>query len=71
VSFLSAVGIILDGGGIHHSIECCAGRPFSWGVSLQVMLVSFRWEGWDLTIYAFALVVVMLQGGRGRGVRGV
>jgi hypothetical protein len=34
------------------------------------MFVSFRWEGWDLTIYAFALVVVMLQGGGGGGVRG-
>jgi hypothetical protein len=70
VSFLSAVGVILDGGGIRHSIECCAGCPFSWGASLQVMLVSFRWERWDLTIYSFAHVVVVLQGGGGRGVRG-
>jgi hypothetical protein len=50
VSFLSAVGAILDGGGIRRSLRCCAGHPFSRRVSLQVMLVSFRWEG-DLTIY--------------------
>jgi hypothetical protein len=65
MSFLSVVGAVL-----HCSLRCCAGHLFSWGVSLQVMLVSYRWEG-DLTICTFAYVVVMSQGGGGGGVRGV
>jgi hypothetical protein len=39
------------------------------------MLVSFRWEGWDLTMCVFAHIVVVLWGDGGwgceRGVHGV
>jgi hypothetical protein len=69
MSFLSAVGAVLDGGGICRPPGCCRGCPSSWGVSLQVMLVSFRWEGWDLTICTFARIMVVSQGGGGGGVR--
>jgi hypothetical protein len=71
VSLLGVVGTILNGGGIRRPLGCCAGRPFGQGASLQVMLFSFRWEGWDLTICTLARIVVMLQGGGGGGVRGV
>jgi hypothetical protein len=70
VSFLSAVGAILDSGGIHHPPRCCVGHPFSQGASLQVILVSFRRGGWELIICMFACIVAVLWGGHGWGCEG-
>jgi hypothetical protein len=70
MSFSSVVGAILDSGDIHHPLGCCMGHMFGQGVSLQVVLVSFRWGGWDLTICAFAHIVVVLWGDGGWGCEG-
>jgi hypothetical protein len=42
MSFLGAVGAILNGDGIHHPLGCCMGRPFSWGVGLGLIFSQFK-----------------------------
>jgi hypothetical protein len=69
-SFVFAVGVVPDGCGICRPPGCCGGHLFGQGVSLQVILVSFRWEGWDLTICTFARVVVVPWGDGGWGCEG-
>jgi hypothetical protein len=48
VSFLGAVGAILDGGGIHHPLGCCVGCPFGWGVGLGLFFSEIKVGGKDL-----------------------
>jgi hypothetical protein len=48
MSFLGVVGVILDGGGIHHPLGCCTGHPFGWGVGLGLFFSEFKVGGRDL-----------------------
>jgi hypothetical protein len=45
MSFSSAVGAILDSGGIHCPLRCCAGHLFSWGVGLGMFFSEFKVGG--------------------------